>query len=879
EVYEDWFYQGMFLFHLLLGIVLILPFVIFAAVHIKNTHSRPNRRAVKAGYALLSVSLVLLFSGVLLTRIEGLLELRDPATRAIIYWLHVITPLVAAWVFILHRLAGPKIKWKVGGTWAGIAAVFAIVMMVLQSQDPRNWNVTGPAEGEKYFFPSLARTVTGDFIPAMALQRDAYCQECHPTAHQGWAHSAHRLSSFNNPAYLFSVRETRKVALERDGDVQASRFCAGCHDPVPFFSGAFDDPNFDDVGDPTASAGITCSVCHAITHVNSPRGNADFTIEEPSQYPFAFSDNPLLAWINRQLIKAKPAFHRQTFLKPLHTEAEFCGACHKVHLPEELNKYRWLRGQNHYDSWLLSGVSGHGVASFYYPQTAIPNCTKGCHMPLVEADDFGARSRNPGEAPTVHDHLFATANTAIPYLLEMPDEVIEAHQKALEKVLRVDIFGIKEKGTIDGALTAPIGPEVPTLQPGSEYLLEVVLRTIRIGHLFTQGTADSNEIWVEVLAKSGGKVVGSNGGRDSSQRVDPWSHFINAYVLDRHGERIDRRNAQDIFVALYNNQIPPGAGDVVHYRLKVPEDAEGSLQVRVRVFYRKFDTTYLQLFRGNKEPNDLPITLLAEDEVSFSIGGSATGEVSPGRNTPPEWIRWNDYGIGLLRKGGKGSVRGELRQAMEAFEHVAELGRPDGPLNRARAEIRGGDLDGAVISLERATNWDPPANPWSVDWFSAQVNIQNGNFDDALESLMALFETRYQDARDRGFDFSRDVRLTNAIGTVHFARARKLRGGQLAEQQRLELLEAVTWFDRTLITDPENAAAHYNLSQIHTRLGNDSKKEIHAAHHARYKLDDNARDRAVTLHRSRNKPADHAAEAIVIRDLHRQGAFPVPEGN
>jgi len=90
---------------------------------------------------------------------------------------------------------------------------------------------------------------------------------------------------------------------------------------------------------------------------------------------------------------------------------------------------------------------------------------------------------------------------------------------------------------------------------------------------------------------------------------------------------------------------------------------------------------------------------------------------------------------------------------------------------------------------------------------------------------------------------------------------------------------AVTWFDRTLITDPENAAAHYNLSQIHTRLGNDSKKEIHAAHHARYKLDDNARDRAVTLHRSRNKPADHAAEAIVIRDLHRQGAFPVPEGN
>ncbi len=49
-------------------------------------------------------------------------------------------------------------------------------------------------------------------------------------------------SSFNNPAYLYALRETRKVVQERDGTVQASRWCAGCHDPVPFFSGAFDQP-------------------------------------------------------------------------------------------------------------------------------------------------------------------------------------------------------------------------------------------------------------------------------------------------------------------------------------------------------------------------------------------------------------------------------------------------------------------------------------------------------------------------------------------------------------------------------------------------------------------------------------------------------------
>ena len=176
------------------------------------------------------------------------------------------------------------------------------------------------------------------------------------------------------------------MALKRDGNVKASRWCAGCHDPVPFFSGAFDDPNFDLEKHPTSQAGITCTVCHAITHVNSTEGNADYTIEEPIHYPFAFSENGGLQSVNRQLVKAKPAFHKKTFLKPLHKTAEFCSTCHKVSIPLELNHYKeFLRGQNHYDTFLLSGVSGHGARSFYYPEKAKKNCTE-CHMPLMTFD-------------------------------------------------------------------------------------------------------------------------------------------------------------------------------------------------------------------------------------------------------------------------------------------------------------------------------------------------------------------------------------------------------------------------------------------------------------------------------------------------------------
>lgn len=877
RTYENYFSLWMFLAHLVLGFAFTVPLVVFGVLHIRNAHGRQNRRAVRVGYALFAVSLVLVGTGILLTRVEGLLELKNPQIRSTVYWAHVITPLVAAWLFVLHRLAGPRIRWRVGGAWAGFGAAFALIMLALHAQDPRQWNQVGPASGEKYFFPSLARTSTGNFISAEVLDNDEYCQECHADAHAAWSASMHRFSSFNNPAYLFSVRETRRVALERDGDVQASRFCAGCHDPVVFFSGAFDDPTFDDVHHPTAQAGITCTSCHAITHINSNRGNASFTIEEPIHYPFAFSNNPALAWINRQLVKAKPEFHRKTFLKPLHESAEFCGSCHKVHLPEELNHYKWLRGQNHYDSHLLSGVSGKGVTSFYYPPKANPTCN-GCHMPLRESTDFGADYNDDSNKLTIHDHQFPSANTAIPHLLDLPKWVNERHREFLEGCARVDIFGIKPGGTIGSELIAPLRPELPTLQPGDRYLLEIVVRTLKLGHLLTEGTADSNELWLDVMITSGDRVIGRSGGREADGTVDPWSHFLNAYVLDRHGNRIDRRNAQDIFVPLYNHQIPPGAADVSHFELRVPEGLREPITVDVRVQYRKFDTRYMQYVHGSDFVNDLPITTIASDRVILPVAGTFAPKDPPAEVTIPVWERWNDYGIGLLRKSDANAAKGELRQAEAAFAEVERLGRPDGPLNRARVYIREGRLAEAVTALEVAARHDPPAYPWSVAWFTGLVNRQTGHFDEAIENFRSLEETRFQEARNRGFDFSYDYRLLNELGQTLFDRAKLERGEERAAARRLFLTQARQRFERVLEIDSENATAHYNLGLILPQLGDAELGIVHQTLHAKYKPDDNARDLAVAKHRAANPAANHAAEAVVIYSLHRSGAPELDSG-
>jgi tetratricopeptide (TPR) repeat protein len=870
ETLQNYFYQSMFLMHLALGLALVPLVLAFGMLHGLSARTRPNRRAVKVGVALFATSVVLIVSGLLVTRVDGMIQIRNPNARSVAYWIHALSPLSIVWLFVLHRLAGRRIRWVVGVRLAIVAGVFALVLIGLHARDPRSWGEPGPEASERYFFPSLARTATAGFIPARALLIDDYCAQCHEDIHKGWSNSAHRFSSFNNPAYLFSVRNTRKAVLARDGNTQAARFCAGCHDPVPFFSGDFDqmDIELSDVSDASSQAGITCTACHAITHINSPRGNADYTIEEPVHYPFAFSDNAALRWINRQLINANPGFHKKTFLKPLHQTAEFCGTCHKVHLPEELNGYKFLRGQNHYDAFLLSGVSGHGASSFYYPPRAETNCN-GCHMPLEESADLAADFLDDSGVLKVHGHQFPSANTAIPQLLGLGPDVIDAHRDFLEGVMRVDIFGLRRGGTLDGELIAPLRPALPALVPGESYLLETVIRTLKMGHTFTQGTSDSNEVWLEVVLSMGGRVIGRSGGLGEHGRVDPWSHMVNSYVLDRAGNRIDRRNAEAIFAPLYDHQIPPGAADTVQYGFDLPENAEGNLDVEVRLHYRKFDTTYMQYIYGEDYDNDLPITTLASDHVRLPIG---SGGASADESGFPSWMRWNDYGIGLLRKGTSGSQKGALRQAEEAFRRVEVLGRVDGPLNLARVYLKEGRLDDAVGALERAAVFSPAAPPWTVAWFTGLVNKQNGHLDAAIESFESVVETRFQEARDRGFDFGKDYRVLNELGLTLFERAKLERGEQRAREREALLHDAETRFRSVLEIDPENVTAHYGLSQVYARLGDTEREAEHRALHARFKPDDSA-GYVINLHRLNHPAANHAAESIVVYDLQRAGAY------
>ncbi len=856
---QNYFYQYMFLAHLGLGLLIVVPFLLFVVFHFAAARRRRNRMALRTGYALGGASLALLATGLILVRF-GWFEIRDPRWRALAYWLHAALPIASATLYVWHRERGGR--FRAGRAWASFAAVAAlsVALACVHALNPRPKSGV-PHEGDRFFSPSLVRTQEGRLLPLRSLTMNEYCKSCHADAYQGWLHSAHRFSSFNNPFYLASVKETRKVVQQRDGDTRGSRWCAGCHDPVPLLSGTFDTASLEEPIEPTGQAGITCTVCHGITAVNSTKGNGDYLIEEPLQYPFAFSTSPFLQYVNRQLIKAKPAFHRRTFLKPVHRSAEFCSTCHKVHIPSEVTKYKdFLRGQNHYDGFLLSGVSGHGARSFYYPAVAKPSCA-GCHMPLAPSNDFGARMFEGADRLSIHTHLFPAANTALPFLRgDAP--TLDAERTFLADAARVDIFGVKAGGAIDGELRAPLRPRVPALRPGATYLLETVVRTLKVGHPFSQGTTDSNEIWLEVTASSGGRIIASNGSLEAGS-VDPNAHFISVYMLDRQGRRVDRRNVQDIFVPLYDHQIPPGAAAVVHYGFTVPAGLTAPLDIEVKLQYRKFTRFFTTYSLGADAPA-LPVTTIASDRITLPIS-NPPGETVVRPSPLDTWERWNDYGIGLLLEGTTGSEKGELRQAAAAFAEVERLGRPDGALNLARVFYKEGRLDEAAGALRRASAAGAP--PWTVAWLSGLVNKENGYLDQAIEDFERVLATGPSEVGARRFDFSVDYEVINELGQALFERAKLERGPSLEASRRQLLQRSAAQFERTLQLDAENVTAHYVLSLIYGQLGEARRAAEHAALHARYKPDDNARDHAIATHRLANAAANHAAQSIVIYPL------------
>ena len=296
-----------FLLHVVLGLLLVVPVIVYGIGHMRRARRSPNHNARRVGYVLFFASVVLLISGVLLLRIEGLPQLFESGERHdLIWWIHVLVPLVVIWLFIAHRMVGPQLDWARGARWTGVTVVSLVALFVVhESGQVRDSGLLRPFDSDL----TNAALLGSDSISIASLTSIEGCVECHPDVHDSWSSSAHRFSSFDNPVYAATVRETRKV------DPQLSTFCASCHDPVLLASGSLsdnrlDDPTIDPHSIPGATAGVNCLVCHSIAQAG-PAGNGSWVMQEPVRYPFHDASWKPLRWLNRQLIRSRPALHRK----------------------------------------------------------------------------------------------------------------------------------------------------------------------------------------------------------------------------------------------------------------------------------------------------------------------------------------------------------------------------------------------------------------------------------------------------------------------------------------------------------------------------------------------------------------------------------------
>jgi tetratricopeptide (TPR) repeat protein len=812
-------------------------------------------------------------------------------------WLHIALALAAL------ILLGRRFRLAYAGVICVLAALVASATVLRPREsieNPLSPPLSMEEEGggaKSPFAPSSAQTNTGKIIPANFFMDSEACGECHKDIYRQWKSSMHHFASFNNQFYRKAIEYMQDV-----NGVRSSKWCAGCHDHAVFFNGRFDRPIRDQIDTPEAQNGLGCMSCHAIVHVGSSMGNADFRVEYPPLHELASSHNRYIRALDYFLTYLNPKPHKRTFLKPFMREqsAEYCAACHKVHLDVPVNNYRWVRGFNDYDNWQGSGVSGQGARSFYYPPQS-QTCAD-CHMPLTPSRDPGNHDGH------VHSHRFAAANTAVAYVNQDETQRNATEQFLQSGFITVDIFAVSpandEKGSTAmlrrandtvqasstfavgeeaeqsggvirdvGKIAAPVDASGVRLEPGTTARVDVVVRTRKIGHFFPGGTVDAFDTWLELQAKDGdGRTIFWSGNvtDDAKGPVEPGAHFYRSYQLDGEGNPINKRNAWQARSLLYVRLIPPGAADVAHYLVKIPKDATGPIHLTARLNYRKFSWYYTQFsYAGTPKPGQNP-ALLGKDhnglEYDFSpqlIPANVSGKI---RDRVPDlpiitlaqastsvslgntvWTpvvrkqdreRWNDWGIGLL-------LQGDLKGAEYAFRRVteAEPGYADGWLNVGRALIQEGETEAARPFVEKALALQPTLA--RGHFFMAMILKAAGDYDGTLAHL-----------RQTAQQYPRDRVTSNQIGRILFLLRR--------------YAEAVQALQQTLSVDPEDVQAHYNLMLCYRGLGKMEAAEREQKLFQRFKADEasqalTARQRMLSPEDNNERQSihDHVTSAVI----------------
>jgi tetratricopeptide (TPR) repeat protein len=234
----------------------------------------------------------------------------------------------------------------------------------------------------------------------------------------------------------------------------------------------------------------------------------------------------------------------------------------------------------------------------------------------------------------------------------------------------------------------------------------------------------------------------------------------------------------------YDNSVQAGRSVLVRYQFRIPANVTGPINVTAKVNYRHLRQSYLNNIFGKDHPA-YPVVEIASRTRELKIGENLPE--APDQADNPDWMRWNNLGISLLDQF-------QYAEAVNAFTEVIKLRHDyvDGYTNVGLTEIVWEKYDSARTAIRKALSMDP--NNMRATYYDGLLQRRAGNTEQEIADFKKVVEK---------FPQSRDAR--RELGITYYQ--------QNQEHDALEQFEALQKID------PDDLAAHYNLSILYRRMG------------------------------------------------------------
>ena len=635
--------QWSVIVHTVAGLVMLIPTAVYCAKHWQDYRKYGMSQVVLLGWVALWGLIVCMASGAILTW-QGLFAIK---TSALWRSIHFYSTLAAAIGIVPHVMisffrvlrgdASTSAKDFLATTAICNVAGILIIGALTASYSGTKYNNKLPDDysylygTNRPFAPSLARTDTGGAFDERTFAGSQTCGTtgCHEQIVEEWQPSAHRYAAMD-PVF----QGIQKVMADQNGP-ESTRYCGGCHDPISLFSGSKNIFTEKLTGSHGYDEGISCLACHAIRETDI-KGNADYVVTQPNEYLWQWKTEGFGRIARDFLIRSYPREHNQ-LSKRAFKQAEYCAACHKQFIDQEVNRVGWVQLQNQYDNWAASHWNVKG------DPTKTVECRE-CHMPLVTSTDPAAGdpldyNRTPADGKH-RSHRFLASNQLIPGMMEL--EGWEEHTKLTEKWMggKIEIPEIEDKWRKGPIVKVSLyAPE--EVKAGEELPLRVVMTSNKVGHDFPTGPLDIIQSWLEVtVTNEVGELVFASGRRDENNFIEPGSFLFKAEPVDQYGNLIDRHNLWEMVGVRFRRALFPGYSDSTQFSIpctgglaQKPEDGDwneeqtitpptmesGDYTITARLLYRKVDQFLLNFLFGETSTVTSPVAVIDTAEIKVKV--------------------------------------------------------------------------------------------------------------------------------------------------------------------------------------------------------------------------------------------------------------------